>query len=35
MDMNKLNVGMVIASPVKDSEHLLSELEKFAVDKKI
>ena len=34
MDTNKLNVGMVIARHVKDSEHPLSELEKFTADKK-
>ena len=34
MDMNKLNVGMVIACPVKDSDQPLSELEKFTTDKK-
>ena len=34
MDASKLNVGMVIAIPVKDSGHPLSELEKFTNDKK-
>jgi len=34
MDMNKLNVGLVIARPVKDSDQPLFELEKFTMDKK-
>ena len=34
MDSNKLHVGMVIALPVKDTDHPLSELEKFSADKK-
>ena len=34
MDMNKLNMGLVIARPVKDSDQPLSELEKFTMDKK-
>ena len=34
MDTNKLNVGMVIARSVKDSDKPLSELEKFTADKK-
>ena len=34
MDMNKLNVGLVIARPVKDGDQPLAELEKFTMDKK-
>ena len=34
MDTKKLNVGLVIARPVKDSDHPLSELEKFTTDEK-
>lgn len=34
MDTNKLNMGLVIARPIKGSDHPLSELEKFTTDKK-
>ena len=34
MEPGKLNVGMVIAQSVKDSDHPLSELEKFTQDQK-
>jgi predicted amidohydrolase len=34
MDTKKLNVGLVIALPVKDSDQPLSELEKFTMDQK-
>ncbi len=34
MDTNKLNMGLVITRPIKDSDHPLSELEKFTTDKK-
>ncbi len=34
METKKLNVGLVIALPVKDSDQPLSELEKFTMDQK-
>jgi predicted amidohydrolase len=34
METKKLNVGLVIALPVKDSDQPLSELEKFTLDQK-
>ena len=34
MDATKINVGLVIARPVRDSSNPLSELEKFTADKK-
>ena len=35
MVTDKLNVGLVIARPVKDSDQPLSELEKFSLDNKV